>query len=342
MLSIRLKNQKLTRPGLRRPEDVVRWLGAVQAQDYAGAKWALALRARGLSDAAVEQAFTDGRILRTHVLRPTWHFVTPEDIRWLLALTGPRVQRINRGYARTLGLDGRLLVRARGVVERALEGVSLTRDELSTALRRARIDATGQRLAHLLMDLELQAVICSGPRRAKQFTYALLSERASSAPTLTREEALAELTARYFRSHGPATLKDFAWWSGLTMREAKEGALLAKVEPLSAPPALQRAPDANYLLPNYDEYLIAYKDRGAVIDPERARNLGVFTSREFPHHVVLDGRVAGSWRRTITTTTLKVEVSPYRQLSTEQRQALTAQTARYGRFLALSHDVEFA
>jgi hypothetical protein len=126
------------------------------------------------------------------------------------------------------------------------------------------------------------------------------------------------------------------------MRDAKEGVLLAKAEPLSAPPALQRVPGANYLLPNYDEYLIAYKDRGAVIDPERARNLGVFTSREFPHHVVLDGRVSGSWRRTITATTLKVDVSPYRQLSAEHKQAVIAQATRYARFLKLSHDVQIA
>jgi hypothetical protein len=340
LLSTRLKNQKLTASSLRTPEAVVSWLGAMQAQDYAGAKWAIGLRAPTLADADIERAFTDGRILRTHVLRPTWHFVTPPDIRWMLALTGPRVQRINRGYARTLGLDDRTMNRARDVVERALTDEKLmTREALSLALGRARIDARGQRLAHLVMDLELQGVTCSGPRQGKQFTYALISDRAPAAPQLTRDEALAELTRRYFQSRGPATLRDFMWWSGLTMRDAKAGAALADVDVLVSAPGPDRVKDAHYLLPNYDEYLIAYRDRGAVIDPARARNLGVFTSREFPHHVILDGRVAGSWRRRITAQTVTVDVAPYGKLSRVQAAAVGAGAARYARFLGLQGEV---
>ena len=342
MLKIRLENQKLTGSRLEQPEDVVGWLGAVQAQDFTGAKWGLALRARNLSDEAVERAFAEGRILRTHVLRPTWHFVRRDDIRWLLALTGPRVQRMNRGYARTLGLDDQTLTRARRVVERVLAGVALTREELSAALRRARLEVTGQRLAHLLMDLELQALICSGPRRGKQFTYALLDERVPPARPLSRDEALAELTTRYYRSHGPATVKDFVWWSGLTSTDAKAGVALTGVKPLVAPPSLQRAANAHYLLPNYDEYLIAYRDRGAVIDPDRARNLGVFTSREHPHHLVIDGRVAGSWKRTISTTAITIAVWPYRRLAPRHERAVRAQAARYARFLNVPCDVQIA
>jgi hypothetical protein len=342
LLKIRLENQKLTGSRLEQPEDVVGWLGAVQAQDFTGAKWGLALRARNLSDEAVERAFTEGRILRTHVLRPTWHFVRRDDIRWLLALTGPRVQRMNRGYARTLGLDDQTLTRARRVVERVLAGAALTREDLSAALRRARLEVTGQRLAHLLMDLELQALICSGPRRGKQFTYALLDERVPPARPLSRDEALAELTTRYYRSHGPATVKDFVWWSGLTSTDAKAGVALTGVKPLVAPPSLQRAANAHYLLPNYDEYLIAYRDRSAVIDPDRARNLGVFTSREHPHHLVIDGRVAGSWKRTISTTAITIAVWPYRRLAPRHERAVRAQAARYARFLNVPCDVQIA
>ena len=336
MLRTRVENQKLSGSTLTHPEEVVRWLGAVQAQDYIGAKWALALRTRGARDDEVERAFADGRILRTHVLRPTWHFVTPADIRWLIALTGARVRRLNRGYARTLGLDDRTLDRSAAIVQRALEAQrSLTREELSGVLRKARIDATGQRLAHLLMDLELQALICSGPRRGNQFTYALLSERAPASRLRDREEALAELAGRYFQSHGPATVKDFSWWSGLTMREAREAAALSGVTPLVVPPRLQRAQNATYLLPNYDEYLIAYRDRGAVVDPKRSRNLGVFTTDELPHHLVINGRVAGSWRRSITANALTIEVSPYRRLTGRERNAVEEQAQRYGRFLSL-------
>ena len=340
MLATRLHNQKLVATNLLQPEDIVSWLGAVQAQDYIGAKWALGLRATDLTDAAIEQAFAAGRILRTHLLRPTWHFVTPSDIRWLLALTGPRVQAVNRGYGRRLGLDDRVFTRARIVIERALEGGNhLTRKEIAAALRRARITVDGQQLAHLVGDVELQAAICSGPRRGKQFTYALVAERAPHARVLSRDEALAELTRRYFQSHGPATMRDFSWWSGLTMKDVRAGTAMTRVEVLASAPQPDSVRGANYLLPNYDEYLIAYKDRNAVIDPARARNLAVFTNLEYPHHVIVDGRVAGSWRRTITSTSLAVEISGFEKLKRGQAHALTAQAKKYGRFLQLDCDV---
>jgi hypothetical protein len=340
LLATRLRNQKLTGRGLARPEDVVAWFGAVQAQDFVGAKWAVSLRGVKLADADVEAAFAEGRILRTHVLRPTWHFVAAADIRWMLALTAPRVQALNRNYGRTLGLDDRLFTRGRQVVERALEGGRfLTRKQLSLELGKARIEARGQRLAHLLMDIEQQAVICSGPRVGVQFTYALVSERAPRATSLSREESLAELARRYFQSHGPATLRDFCWWSGLTVRDARAAVALAKVEVMAEPPALDLAKNATYLLPNYDEYLIAYRDRGAVLDPARARNLGVYTTREYPHHAVVDGRVAGSWRRTISSTALRIDVRPYARLAPNGRRALVEQAKRYGESLGLTAEV---
>jgi hypothetical protein len=190
-----------------------------------------------------------------------------------------------------------------------------------------------------MFDLEQDAVICSGPRRGRQFTYALFSERVAASEALSSEAALAELARRYFQSHGPATLRDFAWWSGLPMRAAREGVALAQVDVLASPPVLQRVPGATFLLPNYDEYLIAYRDRGAVIDPDRARNLGVFTSREHPHQVIVDGRVAGSWRRTISENKLLVELWPYARLSKPHREALDAQAARYAQFLGLTYEL---
>lgn len=336
MLSARLRNQKLLSPRFDTPEEVVAWLGAVQAQDYTGAKWALGLRARNLTDEAIEEAFTNGRILRTHVLRPTWHFVTPADIRWMLALSSDRLRRVNLTYGSKLGLDERLLRRARTRIERALEGgATLTREELAAVLRRARIDATGQKLAHLLFDLEQHAVICSGPRRGKKFTYALFRDRVAGCGDVSREEALGRLATRYFRSHGPATLRDFVWWSGLRTGDARAAVQIANVETLPAPPPAQRVSGAHWLLPNYDEYLVAYRDRDAVIDRDRSRNLGVFTSHEFPHHVIVDGRVAGSWRRHIIDRALTIEARPYRPLTRAQQNALVRESDRYGRFLRL-------
>lgn len=272
----RLERQRITRVMARRPADVVSWLGAVQAQEYDAAKWAIGLRMQdGTAEADIERAFNDGRILRTHVMRPTWHFVTPSDIRWMLALTAPRVHRVMSSYNRRLDLDSRTLTRGTAVIERALRGHRyLTRTELGERLHRVGLGMAGQRLAHLVMHAELEGVICSGPRRGKQFTYALLAERAPSARSISRDEALATLSRRFFRSHGPATMRDFVWWSGLTTPDAKRALdmIRARREDVggrsywtyaSAPRGAIRDGMA-HLLPIYDEFLVAYRDREAV------------------------------------------------------------------------------
>ena len=342
----RLRNQRLESSEFQKPADVVAWLGAVQAQDFAGAKWAVGLRARGVTDADVEHAFDTGDILRTHLLRPTWHFIAPADIRWMLALTSPRVHAMNAAYYRKCGLDSRLFARSRAVIERALQGgKQLTRSELASALRRAGIHADGMRLAYLMMRAELDAVMCSGARRGKQFTYALVAERAPDARTLERDEALAALTRRYFASRGPATLRDYSWWSGLTMREARAGVDMLRttlVEDVidgrtywlvpSGAAVRRRAalPGRAYLLPNYDEYLIAYRDRGSVLDSPPAPRGAV---DEYAHHLVVDGKVRGSWKRTLGFKTATVEVRPFRPLEKNDASALAAEAARYTRFL---------
>ncbi len=184
---------------------------------------------KGVTDADVDRAFDDGRILRTHFLRPTWHFVAPADIRWMLALSGPRVNATNAHYYRKVGLDDRTLARCLTAVERALEGGrSLTRQELRSVLQKAGLQSAGMRLAYVMMRAELDGVVCSGPRRGKQFTYALLDERVPRSSSLDRDEALAALARRYFSSHGPATLRDYVWWSGLTARDARAGIEMAK------------------------------------------------------------------------------------------------------------------
>jgi len=337
----RLQNQRLDRSEFRKPADVVRWLGAVQAQDYAGAKWALGLRAKGLTDADADRALDEGTILRTHILRPTWHFVIPADIRWMLALTAPRVHAANAHTYREFELDASVFRRSRKALERALRGgKERTRAELASVLRRGGIAAKGIRLAALMIEAELEGVIVSGPRRGKQFTYTLLEERAPCARTLPREEALAELTKRYFSSHGPATLRDYAWWSGLTVRDAKAG--IASVEPAlheevvdgctywfvgSRALASSASPSA-HLLPNYDEYWVAYKDRGPVA--------GASGRDAFTHSLVLEGRFAGSWRRTLKKEPVLVEASPHWRLSRVETRALASAARRYGRFIGLN------
>jgi len=342
----RLRNQRLESSDFQEPDEVVAWLGAVQAQDFAGAKWAVGLRARGITDAAVGHAFDTGSILRTHVLRPTWHFVAPADIRWMLALTSPRVHAMNAPYYRKCGWDRRIFARSRAVFERVLQGgTQLTRSELAAALRRAGIVADGMHLAYLMMRAELDAVICSGARRGKQFTYALVADRAPRARVLDREAALAELTRRYFTSHGPATLRDYAWWSGLTVREARTGVDMLKntlVEDtidgrtywLAPPRAARHGRSMRsrpvFLLPNYDEYLIAYRDRGCVLESRPAARSGAV---EYPHHLVVDGKVRGSWKRSLGATTAAVEVCPFKPIKERDAAAVAAAAVRYGRFL---------
>jgi hypothetical protein len=332
----RLRRQRLTTDSLPRAEDVVSWLGAVQSQDFHGAKWALAVRAAGVTEAAVNAAFDAGRILRTHVLRPTWHFVAPADIRWMIALTGPRVQKANLAWGGRLGVPTRTFTKAISVIASALEGGRhLTRHELANALKRARIDASGSTLAHLVMGAELEGVVCSGPRRGKQFTYALLSERAPDARVLPKDEALAELARRYVASRAPATVEDFTWWSGLTLTAARAAVASAGVETLSVPPPAAAARGAHFLLPNFDEYLIAYKHRGAIVDDHRARNLGIYSSDVLPHHVIVDGREAGRWQREIGARTVSLTMVLHTRLARAARAGLRAEAAKYTAFLGL-------
>ena len=337
----RLRNQRITRPGPSRPEKTVAWMGAVQAQEYGPAKWALALRsARGTTDAAVERAVAKGRIVRTHLLRPTWHFVTPADIRWMLELTAPQVRRVMSSYDRQLGLDADVMIRAAGVIERALgDGKCLTRAELGTELERATLPGRSSKLAHVMMYAELEGLICSGPRRGKQSTYALLANRAPAARRLPRDEALAELTLRYLRSHGPATIRDYVWWSGLKTVDATRGlemnrARSREVDGLtywSLNRWASRIPVPKttvHLLPIYDEYLVAYRDHRAV--PRPAYTLG-----NFQHALVIAGQVAGTWRTIPGRTRLLVDVAAQRRLTAAERRALAQAAARYGRFLGI-------
>ena len=337
----RLHSQRLGRPVRLAPAKLVGWFGAVQAQEYGPAKWGLALRsAAATTDAAIEQAIERGRILRTHILRPTWHFVASADIRWMLELTGPQVRRRMTTYDRQLGLDAGVMTRATGIIERALgDRGHLTRRELGAELARAGLPAGTRELAHVAMHAELGGVICSGCRRGKQSTYALLADRAPVGRRLDRDEALAELTRRYLRSHGPATVRDFVWWSGLGTADARRGLEISRArhravdglnywslrrEPGSAP----RARSSVHLLPIYDEYLVAYRDHRVV--PRPAYVLG-----NFQHALLVGGQVAGTWRTIQRPKGLVVDVRPLRRLTLLERRRLAQAVTRYRRFLGV-------
>lgn len=373
MLAERLRNHRLTGPGLPGPVEVISWLGAVQAQDFAGALWALAQRidaAHAVTEDDLLAAFDAGAFVRTHILRPTWHVVAPADLRWMLALSAPRVQAACAGGYRRLGIEPRTRLRAEGVLQRALEGGRhLTRHQLADALRRARIATDGQRLVYLLMHAELEGLICSGPREGRHLAYALLDERVPRTPPLAREDALARLMTRYFTGHGPATPKDAAWWSGLTLRDVREGialagdALVRRVieereywqgsggspgRPSASSRSGGGASSSVHLLPNFDEYTVAYRDRAALLHPSVPVS-STTQSALLSQPVMVDGRSAGTWRRIRSRVQgpetamasgplghRDVAITVHSPLSPAHARAMARAADAYGRFLRRS------
>lgn len=348
----RLHHQRLEGRPLAAPVEVVRWLGAVQAQDYGPAKWSVGERSRGTVDADVDRAMAEGAILRTHMLRPTWHFVLPEDIRWMQALTAPRVHAQNACYYRQTGLDDGVRTTARRLMVDALRGGShLTRRELAAVLQRGGIAAKGLGLVYVLMDAELDCVICSGPLEGRQHTYALLDERAPHARTLTRDEALAELVVRFFTSRGPATAKDLRFWSSLTLGDIQRGIELAgsrlvseEVDGLtlwSAPgEAPPRPPSPKvHLLQGLDEYFVGYGESRGFCDQSGVRPSPVDRAI-YNGAVILDSQLAGHWKRTVSKRSVAFAVALRTPFDDAQMQALQAAADGHGAFLGLPATVQ--
>jgi hypothetical protein len=344
----RLHNQGLSKIIFKDANNVVTQLGAVQAQDYAGAKWAIAQRTKGLTDAEMDRAFADGTILRTHLMRPTWHFVTPADIRWMLMLTAPRVHAVNAFMYRQLELNKAEIKKSYTILEKTLRGnKQLTRTELGSTFEKAGIIAMGQRLSYFMMSAELDGIICSGARKGKQFTYALLEERVPQVKELTRDEALSKLVKRYFATRGPATLQDFTMWSGLTLIDAKNGIEMVKAEfgheTMNGQtywfsevklPAKVKSPTA-YLLANYDEYFIGFKDRSAIGDVAKQAGIKGDDPSLIAHIVIINGQIVGGWKRSFKKNEVVVELNLFANLSKAEHQAITAEAQRFGKFIGM-------
>ena len=335
------------------PQEVVARLGAVQAQDYGAAKWGIGLRGRGLVDAEVERAFNAGEIIRTHVLRPTWHFVAPADLRWLLHLTAPHVHRANGPYYRKAGIDSTVIRRSTAILEKSLRDHAYrTRAEVEVALQRAGIGASdSQGLSYLMMRAELDGIVCSGPLRGKQHTYALVEERVPQSVALTRDEALRELARRYVTTRGPATAQDLAWFSGLTVAEARRGieslGQSAERIPLDGREywtmtAVRPRPVADrpaHLLPNYDEYFIGYRERGAFLERLRSEAVPMPTPALERHVIALGGQLVGGWKRVLSRGSVTVELSVVATLGRPEHQAVARAASAYGKFLQLPLEV---
>ncbi len=346
----RLRAQRVACPAARKFEsarDAVHWMGAVQSQDYLAAKWAVGQRVKACTEAAFDEAFGRGEVLRTHVLRPTWHFVTPADLRWMLALTAPRVNALRAHYDRLYGLDRPIFARSRAAIAKALEGGEhRTRDELGDVLEREKIAVGPERRRNILLDAELEGLICSGPLRGRHHTYALVEERMPrAAPSPGRDDALAELARRFFVSHGPATMKDYVWWSGLTVADARKGVEAASprlarevVGPKTylfedRKPTKVRDDGAVYLLPCFDEYVVAYVDRHVLLDARHQSKLDARSNPLFQNVIVRDGRIVGTWQRSLKKTTVSVTTKLFVRFGAPEKVELAAAIERYARFV---------
>ncbi len=342
----RLLSQHISDGSFETPRDVVACLGAVQAQDYLGALWAVGLRMRNAIESDVEAALADRSIVRTWPMRGTLHFVAAEDVRWMLALLAPRIIDHHTGrLKKEYELDESVFRRSRKLFVKALEGGrQLSRDAMYQVLERARVPTARQRGLQILWRLAHEGLICFAAREGRQQTFALLDEWIPQTKAISRAEGLAELATRYFTSRGPATLADFVWWSGLAPSEAKgplEGASHLEREvidgttywasPSASTVKSRRA--AAYLLPAFDEYTIAYKDRRALLDAEFASEVNA--GNGLKPVIIVDGKVAGTWKRTLMRDAVVVTPTPFMILDRPKQRAVERAAKQYGMFLQL-------
>ena len=356
IINYRLFNQQIARTAFSTPQQIVSWMVAMQAQEYAMSKWAIGLRLGDITDADVEKAFNDGEILRTHLLRPTWHFAAPDDIRWLIELTGPRIRKAMTYYERELELDNQLFKKCNDIIGKALTGGNhLTRTALSDLLINNGISLNGRQMGHVMMNAEMDCLVCSGKRQGKQFTYALFDERAPTRLSIVKDEALLLLAQRYFASRGPATLKDFSVWSGLTITDAKKaGSMLDNneftketfndIEYILKRETLEMALDAasakkiqkSFLMPDYDEYGMGYIDRTAIFNPIKLSSEFRKKNPVFDRMVIVDGIIEGTWKRTVKAKSVVVETYLFRELSKLKLEAVKKAVNRFVKFTGAS------
>lgn len=349
LLRLRLAAQRLHANPLEDPAALVRHMGAVQAQEYPAALWAVGQRNRRMLDLEVEQALTEKRIVRLWPMRGTMHLTAAEDARWITALCAPRILAAAKNrHLRDFDLDDAEFGRSREILQRALEGGrQLQRDEIFRALLRGGVQTAGQRGYHILWRLAQEGLLCYGPRRGKPQTFVLLEDWLPQAPALEGEAALVELAGRYFASHGPATAHDFAWWSGLPLREAQRGAeanrgrlehfvMDGQTYWFAPPEALPKLSSPyGLLLPAFDEYSVGYAQRGLLLGLRSAPG-GQEKIDLLRPLLVVDGRVRGTWKRTLRGDQLNLSFSPFDELNRAERLALSDAAERYAAHLGLS------
>jgi hypothetical protein len=343
----RLYSQNITHHRSKQPGEAVAWMGAMQAQDFTSARWAVGLRCGIAKDHQIQKAVAERSIVRTWLMRGTLHIASARDIHWMMALLAPRLIAGSASRSRQLELDGDIFMQSFNILTKVLaDGKAATRAEMMAALEAAGISTAGQRGYHILAHAALEGILCFGPQQGKQQTFVLLDDWIPHSRHLEREQALAELARRYFSSHGPATLADFTWWSGLTAMDAREAldstknqlrseAIDNNVYWLSNDPVTSsNSTNSVHLLPAFDEYYLGYTDRSAVLDARFDRQL-VSSNGIFRPMLVIDGQVAGVWKREMSKQSVTITLSPFFALNQNEKQAVSLALERYQDYLGL-------
>ena len=341
-------NQQLLNPLFCQPKELVSWLGAMQAQNYSMVKWAVGMRLKSATIQTVEEALRKGEILRTHVMRPTWHLVAAEDIRWMLKLSARRIKSANDSFAKGYDLEitDELYAKSYNLLEKILCGnKSLTKQEIAEhfCCSGILVEADNHRMTRFMVRAEQEGIVCSGEDKGGKYTYALLEERVPPVPEITKDEALARLARGYFRSHAPAVLQDFIWWSGLPVSEAKQAIYLIESELTAeqwngqtwyvheACRTRGKVSGRLHLLPSYDEYLLGYKDRTDVLPKEHYPK--AFTNNGLFYPVILhEGQVIGNWSKSAKKGSASIECSWFRSNDCVDETVLNQEKDKYMRF----------
>jgi len=345
--NVRLANQQIASAKFKKAKDLVAYMGAIQSQDYAMSKWAIGLRLPGSTDKQIEKALDKGEIIRTHVLRPTWHIIAAADVYWMLALSADKIKSLMKTMNRQLELSEKIFNKSNDIIEKALgEGKHLTREALLSWFEKARIPTHSNRLSHMLLRAELEGIACSGKMVDNKKTYALLSERVPKKRILSKEESVALLAKKYFTSHGPATIEDFSWWSGLSLTNTRLGLEMVKsnfiFEKINGLgywfnndlqwPVKNRS--SVHLLPAYDEFIISYKNRSASLAAEHLKKALTINGIFYPV-IIIDGQVAGLWKRSVQKDIVNIEASFFKAQNKATHHLMAKQAKLFGQFLGM-------
>jgi hypothetical protein len=344
--NIHLVRQHVVNSPFDNVRDFVQSMGAMQAQDYQMAKWAVGLRVQGASDESVESAIDSGDLIRTHLMRPTWHLVSREDAAWLIELTAQGIKASQKSRNRELELSDNVFARTNKILGDAVRnGNHMTREELMTIIRNEGIETVNNRGSHILFTAELDKIVCSGRIKNGRQTYALFSERVPSG-IISRDEALRKIAEKYFFTRGPATIKDFSWWSGLPVTDARKALEMIRSKLVSETienKVYWFPPDAVipfhgekkiHLLPAFDEFIISYSDRSAVMSlVYRKRTVSI--NGIFNPVIIVDGQVAGLWKRSKKNKTILIETELFsgKRQSRSIIKSIEEKAEEYGRFL---------